>query len=257
MKKQQRRNRVLKGAQKEQGAVVTPEGEVKPVGQTTQVVAGGVPQNLGETQTVQPEAGKPPGQEPPKEGQTQPETPPPAAEEPKPDPRMAKYTDLLQKNGKLTDQEIKDAAKDFGLPENVVKDYVDRQVEALNTGYVEQIIDAAHSAVGGEANWKAFADWANANMDAGEVATMMEALQGKSPTIAKAIVAQAYEAFKKAGGGTGPTDASRGGSPPANPGVQGFASKDEQNAAIRDRRYRTDPAYRAQVEARMVASRFT
>lgn len=252
-----RKNRVLKGAAKEQGAQVTADGEVKPIGGVTQVAPGAESKAIGETSTVQP-IPKVPGEEipPPKAPGAETVTPP--TETGAPDPRMAKYTDALAKNGNLTPAEITQAAKDFNLPENVVKAYVDSQVASLQSGVQGQIIDAAHSAVGGEANWKAFAEWANGNMEAAEVSTMMEALQGKSAAVAKTIVAQAYEAFKKAGGGPGPTDASRGGSPPSQgAGATGFASKAEQNAAIRDPKYKSDPAYRAQVEARIVASRFT
>lgn len=123
----------------------------------------------------------------------------------------------------------------------------------------QERLDAVHAVAGGEKNWNEFAEWANANLSAGDKTALQAAIEA-SPVVGAQIAKGFIAKWKAEGNGGGPDDLSRGAglkTPSLEPAVKGFATKAEQNAAIRDPRFNTDPAYRKAVEARIIASNFS
>jgi len=126
------------------------------------------------------------------------------------------------------------------------------------TAALTERLDALYEVAGGEDNWNQFSAWANENMPPKALQALQDAISASAvvgATVAKTMIAR----WQAEGNGGGPVDLSRGtGTAPKAPtaAVQPFASKAEQNAAINDPRYAKDSAYRATVDARMVASSF-
>lgn len=108
---------------------------------------------------------------------------------------------------------------------------------------------------GGPERTEAVLGWAKANLSAQEVRTYNTLLASNDPVSAKLAMQQLVQAYnaanpsEPAGRVTG-TTTSRVGS-----GVQPFASNAEVTAAMKDPRYRTDPAYRDEVKRRLSVSK--
>lgn len=271
------------------------DGEVKPLGGPVSVgVVEGVQPLHGHAeqtanQEIDPATGKPkvepapeidPATGKPKEApaEDKPAKVPPTAEElaaakteaAKVDPRFVPYTEEFMTTGDLTPESVTKAASDFGVTENIVKDWiagqkaiaaqtqasnpVNQQQAAFRQGRDNEVLQI----LGGDTGFKEFKAWADANLSAEDQQDWNDALKEPNPRIAQRVFNDIHGRYKAAGNGGGRLDLSQGGGAQQNErsGVQGFESLTEQTKAISDPRYRNDPAYRAGVEARIKVSSF-
>lgn len=154
---------------------------------------------------------------------------------------MGKLSQEFAESGKLSDDSYK-ALEAQGFGRDVVDTYIAGQ-QALAAQQAQQGYELA----GGKDNYQAMATWAQAALTPADIQAFDAAVTSGSPAQMKqAIVAlkAQYEAAK----GTDPKLVS--GSPAAGPNGA-FASRAEVTQAMRDPRYKADPAYRAEVERRI------
>lgn len=159
------------------------------------------------------------------------------------------FFEEFARTGELSEASVKEAAKAFGVSEDMVKQYV--------AGY--QVNDqAAATAVFAEAGITAeeaaaFKTWAE---EGGMSPEQMQAFNAKPQ-------AQAYKegiaAWKEAGNGPAPRDITAGerNTPPANSASpEPYASTTEMTRDMNNPLYASDPAFRAKVEKRVEVSNF-
>lgn len=125
-------------------------------------------------------------------------------------------------------------------------------------GEFKSRMDALEAVAGGKDQWASFAEWADTNLSAGDKQALQQAISA-SPVVGATVAKEHLARWKAEGNGGGPLDLSRGAghSPNLQAQPQGFASRQEQNAAISDPRYAKDEGYRASVDARIIATNFS
>lgn len=207
------------------------------------------------------------------------------------DAQKAVMTDAtleMKTTGDLSQASISKASKAWGVPEDMVKQYVESLKPAYQAAKVareagitkeageavkqpsftqEEVTARAteiHKVTGTQENYNAFTTWANDNLTDSEKTDLVASINA-SPLAAGRAVANYYSRFQGQGGAAGgPKDVTRGSgnaSPPP-PAVQGFTSREEQNAALRKTNangrplMEVDPNYRQQVEAKMAMANF-
>lgn len=243
----------MPGAQQPGGAPAAPElsaHDAAMVAKADAVAAAGVPAG------VMP-AGKdvPTEVDPQKEPEVTPEVPPvvpPADSKKAPEQEALKDAGLditavqaeFNKDGKLSDASFA-ALEKAGYPKATVEVHIEglRAIQTL-------ALQDAHATAGGEQSFKAMAAWASANLDAAAQEAFDAGVVGTKAARTQAILGlkAAYEAAQ----GTAPKLVFGGNG--AQAGVLPFASQAEVSAAMRNPLYRTDPAYQAQVVARLGVS---
>lgn len=209
--------------------------------------------------------------EAPKEG----DNPPPVVGDD--DPRLVPYSDYLNKieAGKpfeLSPELLKQAAKDFGVPESFVAAYVKGKALELTQGGQQAAVDAKaaadaeaatsqlrnnlHTTFGGEQQFGDFLEWAADGLSPAEAALYNE-LTEKNPAQAVAYASSLKAKFDASGwvpprtitGGR-----TQGADTPASGAVQPYASKAEMQKDINDPRYGKDNDFTQKVYARIGAA---
>lgn len=144
-------------------------------------------------------------------------------------------------NGKLSDTayEVLEAA---GIPKTIVDQFI-----AGREAMVAQIRSTAFNSVGGEAEYQAMLSWASTNLSKDEQDAFNASIDTQDHAAAlfaiKGLHARyASEVGKSPRLVTGATSGNPGGS---------YQSLAELTAAMKDRRYETDPAYRADVARKL------
>lgn len=132
-----------------------------------------------------------------------------------------------------------------GVPDAMIDAYVAGQA-AIADQYVSSIKDA----VGGAEEYSKITAWAAKGLPANEVAAFNKVMDGRDADAAKLAVAGLKAKFEAAMGQE-PTLV-RGSNTTAVGDV--FRSTEQLTAAIQDPRYRADPAYRADVKAKLARS---
>jgi hypothetical protein len=156
------------------------------------------------------------------------------------------FTREFTETGTLSD-ESKDKLEKAGFPRAMVETYLSG-LRANQTAYEAQVFEP----VGSREAYKELIGWAGKNLDDAEIDAFNEAINSGNAAKAKLAVAglaQRRGSPARPGslltGKTGGQDA-----------VKPYASQAEVRSAINDPRYRSDPAYRKQHEARLMASSF-
>lgn len=147
-------------------------------------------------------------------------------------------------NGQLEDSDYEALAK-IGIDRDMVDSYIAGQ-EAL----VENIRLSAFNQVGGEDNYRSMVTWAAQNLTQDERDAYDAAMDDPNPSSRSLAIAGLHAKWTAAVGAepslvTGETGQDTG---------DAFRSPAELTAAMRDPRYRTDPAYRADVQAKIARS---
>jgi hypothetical protein len=157
---------------------------------------------------------------------------------------MGTLTQEFAKDGKLGDASYAALAA-AGIDKAVVDQFIAGQMAVAKSAEV-----ALMDSVGGEAAWNSMAAWANANLQASDHEAFNAAVNkgGDTAKLAMAGLKAKYEAAN----GVQPKLVS-GAAAAGNTGVQPFASRAEVTEAMRNPKYRSDPAYRANVIARIDA----
>lgn len=171
-------------------------------------------------------------------------------------------------NGEVSPETITSTAEAFGVPEDFVKEFINNAklaregAAAGSDAAVMKETQEFHEVVGGAANYKAFIDWAKG--PEGGTGGLTKAQQdayddalATNPATAKVLLEGFYASYKASGEGPRPRDvtaeARRGESADR---VQGYASKDDQMAAMRDPRYATSESYRKEVASKIAVSTY-
>jgi len=153
-------------------------------------------------------------------------------------------TSEFMESGELSDNTFETLEK-AGLPRDIVEAYM-----AGQGALVENQVAQVKETIGGEGNYEAMAEWAAENLAEEELAAYNEVVENGTVEQARMAVRGLFAQFK-AGGGKAPTlmqGATQGS------GVKPFGSAAQVTEAMRDPRYKNDPAYRQTVEQRLAVT---
>jgi hypothetical protein len=157
---------------------------------------------------------------------------------------MNALTDEWAENGSLSDDSYEKLTK-AGFPRELVDDYI-----RLKSGEASNVVAEIKTSVGGD---QAFADmvtWARTSWTAEQLRAYNEGVNSGDPAKMRLAV-QALNADYRANSTTVPQLVS-GGNGPVSTG--GYRSQAEFLADIQNPKYREDPAFRKDVEARLAKS---
>lgn len=176
----------------------------------------------------------------------------PAVETPKTDATTTDLTKTLnadalnelreefKKNGKISDESL----TKHKIERSAVDSYIEGQ-KAL----VEKYTTTLQTHVGGKDAYDALVKWAQANVAEGEQEQIDALLSSGNETTAKLALDGLKARFEKVMGKT--PDLITGGEGTPVAGAKPFKSDREMTDMISDKRYKTDPAFRKQVEDRL------
>jgi len=148
------------------------------------------------------------------------------------------------KDGQLSD-ETYEAINKSGIPRDVVDSYIAGQ-EALATSIRTEMF----STVGGEESYGTMMQWASSSLDKTEVDAYNNVMGTSDPAQIQLAV-RGLHAKYQAENGSNPSLIS--GETTANAGTK-FESVAQVTEAMRNPKYKTDPAFRKQVEAKLARS---
>lgn len=186
------------------------------------------------------------------------------AEAAKTDPRFVPFTEEFMTTGDISSENRDKAAKDFGVSRSIVDAWVEGQkatkqvagaAATVDQVAIDRTVATVKGLIGTEQEYTAFQTWANANLPAGDMATLTYAIDTGNPGIYKLAMNDA-KAKWQAAGGQAPRDLTNGGQNQPGTAAAGFASLVEQTNYINDPKWRNDPEYRRIGEARIGNSRF-
>lgn len=153
-------------------------------------------------------------------------------------------TSEFMESGELSDKTFESLEK-AGLPRELVEAYM-----AGQGALAESQVSTVKEAIGGDGNYEAMAEWAAENLAEDELAAYNEIVENGSVDQARMAVRGMFAQFKAAGGKApnlmqGATQGS---------GVKPFGSAAQVTEAMKDPRYKNDPAYRQSVEQRLAVT---
>lgn len=184
----------------------------------------------------------PPATEAPKLGE--PVTPPAQQQAPaKPD--LSKYEQEFNTNGTFSDQSYAELAN-LGISRQMADQYA-QGVKAHQAQTRAEI----HAVVGGEQQFNAVMQWAQQGLSEAEKNAYNAAVQSGNVAQIKLAVAGMQAKYQQTYG----RDPNLIGGKPATSGPEAFSSWNQVVKAMSDSRYNDDPAYRAEVEARIAVSK--
>lgn len=160
---------------------------------------------------------------------------------------FAKYRKEFAEKGELTEDTYKELQEKYNLPKEVVDGHV-AAIQAQQSALTQ----VAYSAAGGQEEFSKVRDWAQAKLGSDEKQAFNGALATNDPVkIAEAVssLKARYIAFY----GEEPKQRIDGA---PSEGVGKFRSLAEQLAAQRDPRYRADPAFRDEVQKKILNSSY-
>jgi len=168
---------------------------------------------------------------------------PMSAEDVAADEKLGKFSSEFFEKGSLSPDSYKELSK-MGYPRSVVDQFIEGQ-KARMTLEENQIL----SEIGGKDEYTAMTEWAGKNMKQAEIEAYNRAVESGDLNSAMFAVKGLQARYKAASGAAEPRFVQGG---KAAPG--GFDSVAQVVAAMSDRRYSTDPAYRAEVERKIANS---
>lgn len=148
-------------------------------------------------------------------------------------------------NGQL-DQTDYEALEKSGIPKHLVDQFIAGQ-EAILTATRMQVFDA----VGGEQSYNDMTAWASDNLDKAEIAAYNRAVDSGDMNTAIMAV-KGLKARFEAEVGREPSRSVKGGN--ATAGAASYRSLAEMSKDMSDPRYKTDPAFRRDVERKLANS---
>ena len=157
---------------------------------------------------------------------------------------VAAATHEFMEKGEISEDTFSSLEK-AGLPSEVIEAYM-----AGQSAIADNQATAVKNSIGGEGNYEAMAEWATDNVSEEDLNAYNEIVETGTVDQARMAVRGMFSQFKSAGGKApsllqGATQGS---------GVKAFASAAQVTEAMRDARYKKDPAYRANVEQRLAVT---
>jgi len=151
------------------------------------------------------------------------------------------YAQEYAETGDLSEESIQKLVAQ-GIPENVVRNYVDG-VKAVGERQTQQI----YSMAGGEAQYNSMLEWAAENLEEGEIDAFNEIMDAGNSASMQMAVRGLQARYVQSNGQ--PAKLIQGEVTGPSGGV--FRSVAEVVAAMKDPRYSKDPAYRRDLENRL------
>lgn len=153
-------------------------------------------------------------------------------------------TSEFMESGELSDNTFESLEK-AGLPRELVEAYM-----AGQGALAESQVSTVKEAIGGDGNYEAMAEWAAENLTETELEAYNEVVENGSVDQARMAVRGMFAQFQAAGGKApqlmqGNTQGT---------GVKPFGSAAQVTEAMKDPRYKNDPAYRQSVEQRLAVT---
>jgi hypothetical protein len=158
---------------------------------------------------------------------------------------FGKFHEEWASSGKLSESSY-DELKQMGIP----REYVDQYIKGIAV-LQEQGTAAVYSSVGGEEKYNQMTAWAADNFSEDEIEAYNKAIES-DPQSQKFALNSLKARFEAASGNSEPKFMSSA----AKASKQGFQSTAEMVRAMSDPRYKTDPAYRAEVERKVFNATF-
>lgn len=162
------------------------------------------------------------------------------------------FIEEAARTGTLSEESVTEAAKAFGVTEDMVRQYLEGAQARAGTQTVTPIMEA----IGGAEVFEEFAAWAEAG---GMTADQQKAFNEGLKTDPTKTVTEAVQAWKESGNGPAARDITRGERPQTSVNAtkaEPYASQAEMQRDMASPQYSKDPAFRAKVEARVGASDF-
>ena len=159
---------------------------------------------------------------------------------------MAALQSEYDEKGTL-DEKSYEALEKAGIPKDTVNMYIEGQ-KAL----VAQAQQHAYSLTDGEEGYKAMSDWAKSNLSAEDLKSYNTAVNSTNQSTREIAIRGLWGKYS-ADSGSG-KDLIHGKASDSK--VGGYKSRQQMIDAMKDPRYLNDPAYRAEVEAKVVAASF-
>jgi hypothetical protein len=147
--------------------------------------------------------------------------------------------------GGITEDQLKTMTA-AGIPQEMVDTYM----TGLQAIIAQQEAEVMTS-VGGQEEYSAMMDWAAKTLSPEDQATHNRAVDAGDAEAAKMAIRGLHAQYKQATAG-GPNMVTA--NAPKFGGLEPFEDRSQVTAAIRDHRYKTSPAYRAEVEQRLAVS---
>lgn len=147
-------------------------------------------------------------------------------------------------NGELT-KETREKLNKIGFSDDFINDFINGK-----KAIYEQEINEMAAVVGGRETYNTVIDWAGKNLDA-ELVQAINSVRDK--TLIKEFILPSLKNRMEEKEGVLPKTIIQGSANP--PAEDLFESREQMYAAIRDERYRKDPAYVAKVTRKIKASR--
>lgn len=156
---------------------------------------------------------------------------------------MSKFSEEFAANGALTTESYK-ALEAAGISQEMVNSYIAGQ-EAI----AEKRDNIGYELAGGKDAFAKIAAWSAQSLTKPELVAFNKAVGGTEEEMKLAV--QGLRARYEAANGKNPTLLGGSG---INGGAIGYESKAQMTSDMRDPRYAKDPAYRAKVEAKLMAT---
>lgn len=187
------------------------------------------------------------------------------------DPRYESAAMEFERQGAISDATRDKLALEFGVERPIVDSVIEGQISRRTEGHTQAqasakqaeadqktvIADITSVVEGGSDGYDKFVEWASKALSAAQKDAYNKALDS-DPSVAKELLRGFNDTYKATGLGAPPRDvaaeAAQGGT--SGTTAAGYASQAEQQAAIRDPRYRKDAAYRKEVEGRIAKSSY-
>jgi hypothetical protein len=157
---------------------------------------------------------------------------------------MAGYADELFTTGDISETSY-EAMVAQGLPRELVERYVAGQKALVQTTQSSLL-----EGVGGQAAYDTVTEWAGDNLSESEILTYDTLMKGGDPAQIQMAIQGLHARFQQANGTPTLLSGHTGSQGTSN----GFRSWSEVTEAMRDPKYRTDPAYRQDIENRLSTS---
>lgn len=197
--------------------------------------------------SVKPKEGESPQEKKPDEGAPSVEAPIPGLTA----DQTTKFQSELVDGGALSEASYAELAK-AGYSKFAVDTYI-RGIQADQANAATQVASMKQLA-GGEEGYSAMSDWMATNLSPAELQDYNDAVSSSKPSLVKMAVQGMHTKYTEAMGGKAPNLLSGKGNNPATGDV--FRSQSEVSAAMRDKRYRTDDAYRKDVADKLARSKW-
>lgn len=160
---------------------------------------------------------------------------------------FTKYARIYYEKGELDEESYKELGKE-GFPREVVDAYING-LKAPKVA-AKEVVDSIKASVGGEEAFQQLVEWAKVNLSPEEIKAYNKAIDTSDPDIMRMAVERLRTKYETAYGKPPKLVAGKA----TNSSQEGFRSLAEIVSAMKDPRYKSDPAYRADVEARIARS---